>query len=220
MNALLFDLDGTLLNTLEDIAIACNHALKKFGYPAHDVSSYRQMVGNGFEMLVKRAIGTNFSTNPEQLVAMVKLAKEYYAQNMFSKTLPYSEIPETLKKLQDQNLLLGVFSNKPDELSQLLIAHFFPDISFFTVTGARPRYPLKPDPLVLIDLLTQAKIPLSSAIYVGDSDVDVLTAKNAAIPSIGVAWGFRGREELINTGADYVIKEPSEIFEIIKSREN
>lgn len=211
MKAMLFDLDGTLLNTLEDIASACNQALQDHGFPPHSTEAYRKMVGNGFDILVRRALPQNLAPGDNEIAAITAQARRIYAENLHVKTEPYAGIGKALRELANKNLLLGVYSNKQDELSKLLISRFFPDIDFFTVTGARPGYPLKPNPQVLLELLAQVSVSATDAAYVGDSDVDILTAKNAKVFSIGAGWGFRGMRELGEAGANLVLEKPEQL---------
>ena len=214
MQSIIYDLDGTLLDTLSDIAAACNNALARAGLPVHPTDAYRKMVGNGFETLMRRAV--SIALSQEQLAKLTLQAREAYAEGLCRQTRPYQGMSSALQKLRQLSCWQAVFSNKPDELSKKLISHFFPDIKFQEVVGARPDKPMKPNPEVLLNMLAKAKIPLKQAIYVGDSNVDIQTAKNAGVASVGVAWGFRGEDELRAAGADFIIHSPDELVNLIR----
>lgn len=212
MKALIFDLDGTVLNTLEDIASACNHILKLHGYPVHSIESYRYKVGNGFEMLIKRALPESARLAPEQLSEMVQEARQYYKNHMTVNTRPYPGMEAALRKLQEQGCKLAVLSNKPDAMCKELMAHYYPQISFLRVYGARDNMPLKPDPKALLDLLNEIEVNIRDSAYVGDSNVDMETARNAGTWAIGVAWGFREPDELLKAGADAIMMTPASML--------
>lgn len=212
LKAFIFDLDGTLLNTLADIASACNFALAEHDYPQHPLAAYALMVGNGFETLVKRALPEERMPDALAIKTITQEARERYASHMMEATRPYPGMAEALAALAREKAALGVLSNKPDALSAKLIAHYFPDTPFIAVQGALQGKPLKPDPETLLAMLAKAGIPASSARYVGDSDVDMLTARNAGVMGVGAAWGFRGREELERAGADIIIASPAELI--------
>lgn len=208
MKAAVFDLDGTLLNTLGDIASACNYVLANIGRPTHPFEAYAHMVGNGFETLMKRAVG---KPEPGNLPELVQAAREWYANHMMEKTEPYSGMTDALLKLAENGARLSVLSNKPEELSVILIEHYFPDIPFIKIIGAKPGKPLKPDPSVLLELLKEINVASARTFYIGDSNVDMQTAKAAGCIAIGCAWGFRGSRELQAAGADRVLQEPGEL---------
>lgn len=209
-----FDLDGTLLDTLADIAAACNTVLARHGYPQHPLAAYAAMVGDGFAMLLRRAAPRDRPPDQEELAALTKEARAVYAGRMTAETRPYPQMPETLAMLAEQGKNLGVLSNKPDNLVCGLIAHYFPDIPFWAVRGALPDQPLKPDPACLLAMLAKAGATAAEACYIGDSNVDMLTAKNAATAGIGAAWGFRGEAELLAAGATLVINQPQELLSL------
>lgn len=209
-----FDLDGTLLDTLADIAGACNTVLARHGYPQHPVAAYAAMVGNGFGMLLRRAAPAERPPDQEELAALTKEARADYATRMTEETRPYPQMPETLASLAADGKKLFVLSNKPDNLTAALVCHYFPAIAFCAVRGALPDQPLKPDPACLLSMLAAAGIPPEAACYIGDSDVDMLTAKNAALAGIGAAWGFRGKAELAAAGATVVINEPRDLIDL------
>lgn len=207
--AIFFDLDGTLLNTIGDIANTCNEIMHRYGYPEHDIDEYKQMVGNGFNAMIQKAIFPN--PVPENLDELVSEAREYYKHHMKKNTFPYPGMEDILKKLQI-NAGLGVLSNKPDDLTIELVHYFFPNISFEKIAGASPGLPLKPDPLVLMCLYKEAGLEDAKKFYVGDSDVDIETAKNAGIYGAGAAWGFRGRKELEEAGASIILEKPQDLL--------
>lgn len=211
MKTVVFDLDGTVLDTCADIALACNTVLARRGYPQHPLAAYRQMVGNGFDVLVRRAVPADENMSQRLLAEIAKEARACYAEQMLERTRPYPGIPEALRHLQACGITLALLSNKPDAMTTTLISHFFPEIHFAKVQGALPDLPLKPDPAALLAMLKELEAPLATACYVGDSNVDMLTARNAQIYAVGVAWGFRGIAELESAGADLIARQPDDL---------
>lgn len=208
MQSAIFDLDGTVLDTLGDIAAACNEMLARHGYPQHPVSAYRQMVGNGFDRLVSRAVPAERMPGACELADLAAEARKTYSQRMMESTEPYPGIPEALQTLKERGFKLGLLSNKPDEMTQALIRHYFPNV-FDAIQGALPDIPLKPDPQSLLAM--QGKFGTIQNAYIGDSNVDMLTARNARTLAVGVAWGFRGPEELEASGAAIIADTPEEL---------
>ncbi len=228
--AVICDLDGTLLDTLEDIAIGTNQALNQAGFPTHPVDAYRQFVGNGVEMLLRRAmpqelaarlplppISNETENTPEVAVLRRLLAAldEHHKEGEGHFTRPFAEVPELLVGLLSRNLAIGVFSNKPQARVAISVSTFFPHIPFFCVCGAQPGVPLKPDPTALVALIRDKGFSPCEVMYLGDSDVDMQTANNAGMFGAGASWGYRGREELRLAGADQVFDTPLDISKYI-----
>lgn len=201
MTALLFDLDGTLLDTLEDLRDATNYTLEKMGYPSRSLSEIRSFVGNGARNQLRLSLPEGAS--PEETDRALEIYKPYYTSHCQVKTRPYAGILEALEKLAHP---IAIVSNKPDAAVKELCARYFPGIY---ALGETPDCPRKPAP----DMLHQAMTALGAdgAIYIGDSEVDVRTAKNAGIPCLTVLWGFRDREELENAGAEYFCGKPEDL---------
>lgn len=214
----IFDLDGTLLNTLADLAGACNSLLTAHGWPEHPVDAYRLMVGNGFRLLVSRCLPSSVRENltDEDLSALVDEGKRNYCARLTESTRPYPGMSETIRELGNRGCLLGVISNKPDAQTRLLVEHFFPG-AFACVHGHRQGIPLKPDPAPVFSLMTEMQATAGSSVYVGDSSVDMITASRAGLPSVGCAWGFRGEEELRSSGAWKIISEPDELVSMAET---
>lgn len=212
LRALVFDLDGTLLNTITDIGAACNAVLGKHGYPQHPLLAYTQMVGCGFDVLVQRALPVDRMPDAEAIDVIINEAKTQYAAHMLELTQPYDGMPETLETLANCGFDLAVLSNKPDAMSVELIRHYFPNIPFTFVRGAISGVPLKPDPSALLQMLAKMGADKDFTGYVGDSDVDMFTARNADVAGLGAGWGFRGPDELAGAGADRVLMEPAELL--------
>lgn len=209
-SAVIFDLDGTLLETLSDLAGAMNQILGKHGFPLHETGVYRKFIGNGVEQLVRRSIPEN---TPEDLVpALVREMKLAYGKGWAVKTRPYDGIPELLKELTDRNTALAVLSNKPDEFTKKMTTHFFPGIPFAAVFGARNGIPLKPDPASALEICRITGKKPDDFIYLGDSGTDMQTANRAGMYPVGVLWGFRDDKELRENGAKMLIKRPDEIL--------
>ncbi|MCR4667097.1 MAG: HAD family hydrolase [Desulfovibrio sp.] len=212
----IFDLDGTILDTRDDIGNACNKALEAFGYPTHPLEEYQQMVGNGFIVLIMRALpkGESERLSEESFNAIFTAAKKAYASHMTLHTLPYKNIPETLQALAKRGSPLSVLSNKPEELTQKLIAHYFPSVPFALVLGGRDDKPLKPDPTRAKELLSTLGLNPHDTYFVGDSQVDMLTAKNAGMIPVGVSWGFRGPEEVEAHGAVHILRSATDLLSL------
>ncbi len=191
----IFDLDGTLLNTIDDLAAAANHALSACGFPARSVEECRQFVGNGVAKLLERALPQGHKT-PGNLAAMREAFFAYYDAHLTDKTRPYPGIKELLINLQARGIKLAVASNKYQRATERLVRHFFPQISFTAVLGQRENIPVKPHPQIVEDILTLAHETPAHTLYVGDSDVDMQTAQNAGVRACAVTWGFRSREVL------------------------
>lgn len=206
----IFDLDGTLLNTIADLGTATNYALRTLGYAEHPLSSYPFMVGNGVRMLMKRAqTDADDSTIDNLLVHF----KEYYNEHNCDDTIPYKGIPELLQELKSRGINMAVCSNKYQEAVDKIIAHYFPDIPFAAVIGQIPDRPVKPDPSIVFTALNICPTPKADVLYIGDSGVDIETARRACVESIGVTWGYRPVSELRRAGADHIESKPSSILE-------
>lgn len=219
--AIIFDLDGTLLNTLEDLWISTNFALKQFNYPERTIEEVRTFIGNGVRKLIERAVPENCE-NIEECLAVFK---KHYAENMYNHTAPFNGIEEILKELHKQEVKTAVVSNKFDPAVKKLCKKYFGDLIDIAI-GQFDDVPPKPAPNGVLKALKELNISAptlthkggkscSYALYVGDSDVDVQTAKNANLPCIGVTWGFRDRENL--KGADFIIDKPCDIINIWKN---
>ena len=209
----IFDLDGTLLNTIADLAQSTNHALAALGYPTHEEKEYNFMVGNGINKLFERALPEESRTE-ENVLRVRKEFVPYYDQHNADKSRPYPGITELLDELQAKGLQLAVASNKYQAATEKLIAHYFPNIRFTAVFGQREGVNVKPDPTVVHDILQIAQLSTKDVLYVGDSGVDMQTANNAEVTSCGVTWGFRPRTELETFHPDYIVDKAEEIAAI------
>lgn len=209
----IFDLDGTLLNTIADLAQSTNHALAALGYPTHEEKEYNFMVGNGINKLFERALPEESRTE-ENVLRVRKEFVPYYDQHNADKSCPYPGITELLDELQAKGLQLAVASNKYQAATEKLIAHYFPNIRFTAVFGQREGVNVKPDPTVVHDILKIAQLSSKDVLYVGDSGVDMQTANNAEVTSCGVTWGFRPRTELETFHPDYIVDKAEEITAI------
>lgn len=209
----MFDLDGTLLNTLPDLADSGNAALSQMGYPVHPVDCYRYFVGNGMEELIKRLLPENCKGDLELGKQLLTLYSGEYHNRWHNKTTPYPGIVETLTELRNKGFSLSVFSNKPDEFTQNCISHFFPEGTFEIVRGFRSGIARKPSPEGALAILDELKLTPDQVYYVGDTCTDMETAHAAGFYSIGVEWGFRDYEELNASGAKAIIQRPEQLLE-------
>lgn len=207
----IFDLDGTLLNTIGDLADAVDYVMRSRNLPEHTNAEYRQMVGGGIKRLVERALPAELATNEQYVEECVTQFRRYYVDNIDRHTIPYEGMPELLRKLQSMGIKLAVASNKFQHGTDRLVAKFFGDIDFVAVEGNREGAPLKPDPAIINNILSKAGIDGKDAVMIGDSGIDIRTAKAANIDSIGVSWGFRFAEELYDAGATIVATTMEEL---------
>lgn len=207
----IFDLDGTLLNTIADLATATNQALQHFGYPTHPIETYRFFVGNGINKLFERALPEHERTEANVLRIRSQFLPYYNIHNADLST-PYPGIPELLENLQRKGIHMAVASNKYQSATQKLITHYFPEIHFEAILGQREDIPIKPDPTIINEILHLTGIETSEVLYVGDSGVDMQTALHAGVDAIGVSWGFRPRTELEIFQPKAIINEPKEIL--------
>lgn len=208
----IFDLDGTLLDTIADLGEACNYALKSLGLQTHPIQAYHYMVGNGVRSLMEKA---HPDADELTLDLLLEKFREYYDEHCIDKTKPYKGIPELLEELQNKKISIAVASNKYQEATSKIISHFFPNIEFAAVEGNVPERPRKPDPSIVFSVLLKAPTPKSDVLYVGDSGVDMETARRACIESVGVTWGFRPLAELRKAYADHIVNLPEEILKYI-----
>lgn len=207
----IFDLDGTLLNTIADLAYSTNHALRCNGFPEHPLAAYPFFVGNGINKLFERALPEGEKT--EANIGRIREAfLPYYDAHNTDYTVPYPGIPELLAQLQAGGCRIAVASNKYQRATEKLVACYFPGIRFAAVLGQREGIPVKPDPAIVHTILETAAVAKEEAMYIGDSGVDMQTASNSGVTSIGVTWGFRPRRELEENGADYIADTTEEIL--------
>lgn len=210
----IFDLDGTLLDTIGDLAEACNYMLSLRELGSHTREEYAKMVGNGILNLVKRALPEDLRTDEYAMAARADFL-DFYTVNIDRHTRPYEGIYEVLRTLQEEGWSLAVASNKFDEGTQKLVRSIFPDIHFSAIYGNKEGFPLKPDAALLDLIIKECDADVATAWMIGDSGVDIQTAKNAGVRSIGCSWGFRPRTELEEFGTDYIVDAPSEILQIL-----
>lgn len=207
----IFDLDGTIADTIQDLAEAVNYGLCEMGYPEHNLTEYKQFVGNGAKKLCYRALPDDKKSEADRLH---ELFSAYYGEHFLDNTALYPHIHETLTKLAENGVTLAVATNKPQDFAREIAKKLLPDVEFSAVLGGCDERPKKPDTAIIREILTPL-LPCEKIFMIGDSNVDIQTAKNAGITSIGCAWGFRGRQELTEAGADYIIDTADEITEII-----
>lgn len=207
----IFDLDGTLLNTISDLGAACNHALTTMGYPGHPISAYNFMVGNGVRKLIERA---EPDADQASVDTMLSHFREYYDEHCCDTTEPYPGIPELLADLTARGISVAVATNKYQSAAEKIIGHYFPDIPFAAILGQVAERPTKPDPSIVFAVLLEHPTPKSEVMFVGDSAVDMETARRACVSSVGVTWGFRPVSELRKAYADHVVSQPGEIFKL------
>lgn len=213
IKAVIFDVDGTLLKTYEDLANAVNFALREKGLPEHKPECFKYFAGNGTDMMIKRALPED-RRDDHTLDEVRSLYFEYYNAHSGECTKVYDGINELLTELKQKGLRLAVVSNKIDFMTKIVIKEYFGD-TFDYVTGQREGVPIKPDPKMVNDVMLQFGFQPNECVFVGDSGVDALTGKNAGLFTVGVLWGFRDREELMENGADAIINEPSELLNYI-----
>ena len=206
----IFDLDGTLLDTLQDLAAAVNFALRKNGMEEHSIDDIRRFVGNGVRKLIERAVPDG-SKNP-RIDEVFADFRSYYMQHSLDTTKPYDGITEILQELKMRGCKMAVVSNKMMAATQELVAHFFPEIEVAIGENEAEGIRKKPAPDMVFEALNRLGAEAESAVYIGDSDVDIQTAKNAGLPCISVLWGFRNRKFLLEHGAQHFIEKPSEII--------
>ena len=210
--AVIFDLDGTLLDTLEDIADAGNAALAGLGYAPHPVASYKQFVGDGVAMLVRRTLPAGAQADFERALAAMRVQ---YAKHLDVKTRPYPGIPELLDALVARGVALCVFSNKPDAFCQASMARYFGGWPWAVIQGEMPGVPRKPDPAGAVAIAGHVGVAPSRCFFVGDSPMDMACAKGAGMTAVAVTWGFRDRASLEAAGAEHVIERPEELLGLV-----
>lgn len=210
----IFDLDGTLINSIDDLGNATNYALSQLGYPEHPLSAYPAMVGNGVNRLLARALPSGHDTE-ERIAQMWEIFKGYYDSHSTDLTRPYPGIPELLHDLRDRDINVAVASNKYQEAVEPLVAKLFPGIDWAAIEGNKSGFPTKPDPSIVFEILSKVPTPKAEVAYVGDSGVDMETARRACVDSIGVTWGYRPVSELKSACADTIVSSPADILEIV-----
>ncbi len=208
----IFDLDGTLLNTIADLGEACNYALRTMGYAEHPIAAYNYMVGNGVRKLLERA---NPDVDSEGVDHLLHHFREYYDEHCTDHTVPYPGIPELLKELADNGVAIAVATNKYQSAAEKIMRHFFPHTEFVAILGQTDDRPAKPDPSIDFQILLEHPTPKARVLHVGDSAVDIETARRACVESVGVSWGFRPVSELRRAFADHVVSSPSEILKYV-----
>ncbi len=213
-SGVIFDLDGTLLNTLDDLANSMNYVLMKHGFPAHDTEKYRYFVGDGMEMLVRRTLPSESRVEETIRRCLLELEKEYN-KRWHELTRPYEGIDELIDNLGSIGIKMSVLSNKPDRFTRIIVDKYFGLNRFNFIFGARTGIPKKPDPFLALEISSLSKILPQEYIYLGDTGVDMKTANTAGMYAVGATWGFREVGELLENGAKTLINRPMELIKII-----
>ncbi len=211
---IIFDLDGTLLDTIEDLADSMNKVLTDLGFPNHPLSAYKYFVGEGVEALIRRALPED-QLRPELLDHCLGALREEYSRRWENKTHPYPGIPELLDHLTGLGLKMAILSNKLDHFTQIMVAKLLPRWRFRPVFGARPSVPKKPDPAGALEIAQALQIAPEYFIYLGDTGIDMKTAGAAGMAAVGVLWGFRQADELRDQGARWLIEKPGDLLPLL-----
>jgi phosphoglycolate phosphatase len=212
--AVLFDLDGTLLDTIADLTDSMNLALKRFGFPGHDVKACKMFVGDGVEMFAFRALPEN-SRDQGMVEKCAFLMRQEYRKRWAKKTRPYEGIPELLDALTRKNLKMAILSNKPDDATKEMVAELLAKWRFHPVAGAQRSMPKKPDPTLALEISLQLRVSPERFLYLGDTATDMRTARGAGMFAVGVLWGFRSAEELMESGAHALVNHPTEVLALL-----
>jgi phosphoglycolate phosphatase len=212
IRAVLFDLDGTLADTLADLASATNWALQQVGCPPCTVDSYRYKVGDGAREMCERALPADKQGLAEDVL---RLMGQQYDKHCFDLTRLYPGIADLISALTQRRLSLAVLSNKPDEFTKRVIAHYFQPSPFAIVRGQLPNVPLKPDPTAALQITQELGIPPAHWLYLGDTNTDMHTARAAGMHPVGVLWGFRDRAELLGSGAEHIVANPRDLLDLL-----
>lgn len=212
-DTILFDLDGTLLNTLDDLTDSVNAVMRKKGCGERTKGEIKEFIGDGARMLMKRALPPG--TAEEEILRCLTEFRKIYHENMQNRTMPYEGIPNLLKKLKEMGMKVGVVSNKPDEATREMNRFYFGEYIDAAIGDNTDRMK-KPEPDNVYEALRQLNAQKDKSIYVGDSDIDVKTAKNSGLDFVGVTWGYRSRKTLEAAGADHIIDEPEQLLAFIE----
>ena len=212
--AILFDLDGTLLNTLQDVADAVNKGLVSLSFPQHTLETYKTLIGEGRDVLVRRALPVDHRDD-ETALKLLNMVNAEYQIHWADNTRPYPGIPELLDALTAKRIKIAVLSNKADDLTNLCVTKLLSQWRFTLVAGAKPSVPNKPDPTAALQIAKQLDISPVEFLYLGDSDIDMKTANGAGMYAIGAGWGFRSEQELLGAGAKAVIRHPGELLNFL-----
>lgn len=213
LQAAVFDLDGTLLNTIPDIAASLNHALAGCGFPTHPVERVTTFVGDGIINAIRRALPPQ--AGEDELWQVHALYQQYYPDHCAVYTRHYPGIQALLAALRERGIPMAVLSNKTDGTAKRVAAHYFPDIAFRCVCGRVPERPLKPDPAAAAPILAAIALPPERIAYVGDSGTDMVFAANVGMVPVAAPWGYRSREELVQSGAAHVLEQPEDLLRLL-----
>ena len=211
---IIFDLDGTLLDTIEDLADSMNRVLTDLGFPTHTIGAYKYFVGEGVEPLIRRALPED-QLRPELLDQCLGALREEYGRRWENKTRPYAGIPDLLDHLNGMGLRMAILSNKLDHFTRIMVAKLLPRWKFDPVFGARPAVPKKPDPAGALEIAQALHLAPDRFIYLGDTGIDMKTASAAGMAPVGALWGFRPADELRDQGAKWLIEKPADLIALI-----
>ena len=211
---IIFDLDGTLLNTIEDLSDSVNHVLTAFNHPEHSYDEYKLKIGKGFRNLIEVSFPEDCRDN-STIDSTLSMFLETYDKKYMDKTHPYDGIISMLEKIQENGILIGVNSNKRTDYTNALVKKHFPNTQFVEIFGERTGIPKKPDPCSALEIAELMGLSPEEILYVGDSKTDILTGQNAGMDTVGVLWGFRDQFELTQFRATYIVKHPKQIVQLI-----
>ncbi|MDO8472191.1 MAG: HAD-IA family hydrolase [Dehalococcoidia bacterium] len=212
--AVLFDLDGTLLDTLKDLADCCNRVLRDRGMSQHPLEAYRHFIGDGREALVRRILPAD-RRDPATVAQAVSSMDDDYSLHWADATRPYPGIPDLLKALTERGVAMAVISNKPDEFTRQAVSQLLAEFRFSAVVGARPAVPNKPDPAAALEIARGLGVKPSEVLFLGDTDIDMKTARAAGMRPVGALWGFRDAAELLAGGADALLRTPTDLLKML-----